>query len=148
MSTRRRICATLDPMPRRAHRLTLQRLLTVPRLTGHPAPGFFRVKLVRGGPWVPALIWRPCPMIIPELLADTPAPEDWCLPTDRSRPLRARVGEREADPGEVWISGIAITPREYYWRFDLIKWAVESAPHEPEAKPRQAVDLTRSPALF
>lgn len=137
-------------MPRRPFPQTLQRLLATPRIAGTPEPGFFRLKLVRGGPWVPALIWRPCPMVIPEPLSveDTPAPEDWCRPTERSRPLRARVGDREADPGEVWISGMWTTPQEYYWRLKLRKWAVESAPDEPEAKPRQAVDLTRSPALF
>jgi hypothetical protein len=27
-----------------------------------PEPGFFRTKLVKGGVWVPALIWQPCPM--------------------------------------------------------------------------------------
>lgn len=137
-------------MARRPSPRTLQRLLATPRIAGYPEPGFFKLKLVRGGPWVPALIWRPCPMIIPEPLSieDTPAPEDWCRPTERSRPLRARVGDRESDPGEVWISGLWITPREYYWRLKLQKWAVESAPAEPEAKPRQAVDLTRAPALF
>ena len=32
-------------------------------------PGFFRVRLVRGGPYVPASIWVRCPMVHPDLPA-------------------------------------------------------------------------------
>lgn len=135
---------------RRPYRPTLQRLLVRRRIAGSPEPGFYRLRLARKGPWVPALIWRPCPFIIPEPLSieDTPAPDDWCKPTERSRPLRATIGDKEADPHEVWITAQWTTPQEYYWRLKLRKWAIDSAPHEPEAKPRQAVDLTRAPALF
>jgi hypothetical protein len=87
-------------------------------------------------------------MILPDLLADTPAPEDWCLPTERSRPLRATIGDREANPDDVWTSGRRITAREFYWRMGVQKWAVDHAPRQPEAKPREAVDLKSLPALF
>lgn len=135
-------------MARRANPLTLQRRLTPRRIAGHPEPGFFKLRVAKKGPWVPALIWRPCPMVIPEPLEATPDPEEWCRPTERPRPLRATIGTRDADPQEVWTSGRWITPREYHWRLGLGKWAAEEAPSEPEAKPYQPVDLTRSPALF
>jgi hypothetical protein len=115
---------------------------------GYPEPGFFRMKLVRGGPWVPALIWRPCPIVIPQPLETTPGPEDWCRPLDRSRPLLARIGEREADPFDVWTYGRRIGAAEYHWRLALGKWAQTHAPLDPEANPRARVDLARQPSLF
>lgn len=118
------------------------------RFAGYPEPGYFRLRLVKRGPWVPALIWQPCPMVIPVPLELTPAPEDWCRPAERSRPLRATIGTSEANPFEVWISGYFITAQEYLYRLDLQKWATRHAPRQPEAKPKQSVDLTDLPALF
>lgn len=75
-------------------------------------PGFFRMRLVRGGPWVPASIWVQCPMVVPDMPAAlhvnaTPCdrcqagmglphapqcpwsmvedPEDWCRPHPHRR---------------------------------------------------------------
>jgi len=128
--------------------VTLQRLLAPIRILGEPQPGHFKMRLVKRGPWVPALIWRPCPLILPDPLELTPAPEDWCLPTERPRMLRARIGTTEADPFEVWTNGQRITAREYHWRLDLARYATDHAPLDPEADPRRRVDLSRAPSLF
>jgi hypothetical protein len=116
-----------------------------------PAPGFFRLKQVRKGPWTPALIWAECPMVIPEPLENTSDPADWCCPTDPWRGprwLRATIGDDEVDPLEVWARGQKITAQEYFWRLALRAWAVAEAPREPEAAPYQPVNLSRQPSLF
>lgn len=113
-----------------------------------PEPGYFKLRRVRGGPWVPAIIWRPCPLIMPEPLEATPAPEEWCCPTERSRVLRARIGDQEASPDDVWASGRRISPKEYALRLAVRTWALTYAPAQPEANERQPVDLKTLPSLF
>jgi hypothetical protein len=113
-----------------------------------PEPGWFKLRLARRGPWIPALIWQPCPMVEPFEASD---PADWCCPTDPWRGprwLRATIGDDEVDPLDVWARGQKITAQEYYWRLAVRAWAVAEAPHEPEASPRQPINLSRQPALF
>jgi|1185.fasta_scaffold1181288_1 hypothetical protein len=134
-----------------AVRPNITQLLAPKRMAGRPEPGFFQLKLVRHGPWVRALIWRPCPLILPKPGLDehvTPAPEDWCLPTERARPLRATIGEREVDPQEVWERGQRITAKQYHYLAGVNRHAVRHAPTAPEAQPRQPVNLTITPSLF
>jgi hypothetical protein len=128
--------------------LNIAQLQRGTRFTGWPEPGFFKMRLVRGGPWVAALIWRPCPMILPQPSEMTPALEDWCFPTERPRLLRATISEDEASPNEVWERGSRISPREYQKLLDVHRYAVAYAPHEPEANPRRKVDLGRQPSIF
>jgi len=142
--------------------------------TSDPAPGFFKLKFARGGPWIPAIIWRPCPLVIPEPLEEyTEPPEYWCYPTEASSPpsqvwsctqelppqlvaegptmwsgLWARIGDDEVDPLEVWGRGPQIGPAEYLWRLRLREWAVQFAPAEPEANPKRPADLASLPSLF
>lgn len=118
------------------------------RILGQPEPGYFVVRLVKRGPLVPAIIWRPCPLILPELLSDTPAPEDWCRPTERGRPLRARIGEEEVSPNVVWERGRRVPEAEYAYRAALGAWAKQHAPAAPEANPAERVDMATQPSLF
>jgi hypothetical protein len=128
--------------------LDIAQLQRRPRNLGSPQPGYFRLRLRRGGPWVPALIWLPCPFIVPLPLEETPAPEEWCRPHDRSRVLRGRIGDRDVDPSEVWERGYTIDAKEYHWRLGLAEWATRHAPDQPEANPRQRAALERLPSLF
>jgi hypothetical protein len=117
--------------------------------TSDPEPGYFKLRFVRRGPWVPAIIWRPCPLILPDPLeATAPGPEQWCCPAERSRALRARIGDREASPDEVWERGREIPEHEYIWRLAVRDWAMAYQPTQPEANPRKAVDLSAQPSLF
>jgi hypothetical protein len=131
------------------------------RILNRPEPAFFVVRLVRKGPFIPALIWRECPFVIPEPLEEFSQPPDyWCRPIDPWRGpvvLRARIGDDEADPYEVWERG-RIDPviletgqpawRVYEWRMGLREWALTHAPAQPEAQPRQPVRLEILPSLF
>jgi hypothetical protein len=119
------------------------------RVASEPRPGYFTLKLARRAPLVPAIIWRPCPLILPDPFeATAPGSEQWCEPTERPRALRARIGEDEADPIEVWTRGSDIDAREYVWRLARRDWAVRYAPASPEANPRQKVQLDKLPSLF
>jgi hypothetical protein len=118
------------------------------RIASEPQPGYFKTRLVRRGVWVPAIIWLPCPLILPEPLDQTPGPEDWCCPTERPRLLRARIGHDEADPYDVWVRGSDITAAEYAWRLARGDWAKRFAPAQPEANPKKPANLAQLPSLF
>jgi hypothetical protein len=133
----------LPALPRDIAQLTAGR-----RFTAYPEPCFMKMRLKRGGPWVPALIWLPCPFVVPLPAEETPAPEEWCRPHDRSRVLRGRIGERDANPAEVWERGYLISAKEYHWRLGLLQWAARHAPEQPEANPRQRAALERLPSLL
>ena len=62
-----------------------------PTVTDDPQCGWFRTRLVRGGPWVPVVIW-----------CDRELDERGSLASDER--LRCRVGDAERDPAAVWLS--------------------------------------------
>jgi hypothetical protein len=49
-----------------------------PRYMDVPQPGFYRLKLVKRGPWVPARIWVPCPIVFPELPGEVVVVQEGC----------------------------------------------------------------------
>ena len=65
-----------------------------------------------------------------------------------SRPLCGRIGDREADPFEVWERGREIGPREYTWRLARRDWAMRHDTALPEANPKKPADLAKLPSLF
>lgn len=85
-----------------------------PRPVDRPAPGYYRTKLRRGGPWVAARIWGEGE---PESL--------FCI-----------VGDRERDPHAAWPSLQAITPEAYA--------ALQHANRtNPAFHPTSTIDLTK-----
>jgi hypothetical protein len=148
-------------MPRQpALKPTIAELRRGGKVAHLPEPGYFRLKRIRGGPWIPALIWAPCPMVLAEPRGElvaigenefTEPPEYWCRPADPWRGprwLRATIGDDEVDPLDVWQWGSRITAAEYHHRMALREWAIRHAPQQPEALPRQRVNLTRQPSLL
>lgn len=123
------------------------------RSPAHPEPGFFRLRRVKRGPWLPALIWVECPFVIPEpasLLGEPgEPPEEWCRPTDPWRGPRwhrAEIDGADADPLEVWVWGQRITPQHYHHLVALRGWQRRWEP-ETAAATRPA-DLKKQPSLF
>lgn len=108
-----------------------------PRQIGSPEPGFFKLRLVRAGPWVAALIYMPCPM-----------DPEFGFPLDRSRRLAAEIDGQEADPMRVWLHGRMIPRSEYLFLRDDAQWAKRYAPNDPKANPKQAIDLNAMQPLF
>lgn len=73
----------------------------VPRIEDEPMPGYFKRRMVRGGPWVPVAIW-----LEQEIDPDTgelTAPEE----------LRAIANGQPTDPLRVWLYARPISLAEY-----------------------------------
>ena len=106
------------------------------RAIASPEPGFFRMCLVRGGIWVAAIIWRPCP------LETNPETFQWI---DRWPHLEAEIDGKPASVDRVWTSGRRIPIAEYLFLKADRAWARQHAPHLPEANPRKPVDFDTLP---
>ncbi len=74
------------------------------RRIDRPEPGYFKVRLYRRGPWVPARIrWStPIDPLTGEVL-------------DRSTRLEAFILDREVKVEQVWLYGRELTKDEYEW---------------------------------
>ncbi len=109
------------------------------RIINRPEPGFFKMRLVKNGPWVPALIYRPCPI---ELNPET------FQAVDRVYHLEAAIDNMPVNVDRIWLSGRRITAAEYlYLRADRA-WVRQYRPDLPEANPMQSVDLNAQPPIF
>jgi len=96
-----------------------------------PVAGHYRMKLVKGGPFVPVMIWRGFGLD-PE--TRTPIERGWIW--------RAMQYDDEVDVWAVWpnCAGEPITAAEYRYQCALRRHAVEHDPAMPEADPRKPVD--------
>jgi hypothetical protein len=121
------------------------------RILIRPAPGFYMLRLRSGAPWVPALIFQLCPMVIPQPMGVAgPHPDDWCRPLDRSPRFEARLDGKRVDLDRVWTARSLrpVSRAEFEFRSGpLRRWAREN-PNTPEARPHRPVDLGAIPPLF
>ena len=107
-----------------------------------PEPGHYQIKRVKGGVWVPVLVYRPCPF------------DPWGWWVDRYYPLRIRLDGRVAEDfgHEVlmqrWAYLRPIDEEEYEYLVELHGWARAHAPYLPEANPNEAVDLGKMEPIF
>ena len=101
--------------------------------------GYFLVRITRRGPPVAARIW----------VEPARDPETGEL-LDRPPTLRAMLDGVEADPYYVWTrkKRQPIGDGEYHFRLAMAEWAREYAPHLPEAKPDEGIDMRRLPPLL
>lgn len=104
-----------------------------------PVVGFYRRRLVRGGPWVPAKIWWD--------RGDTD-PETGHQMSDDV--LRCVVNGKVVDPYEhwLWIGGNPITEAEYKFMVDDAAHARAHRPDDPKAKPDAPIDLNKMDPIF
>lgn len=109
------------------------------RAIATPEPGFFKTKRARGGVFVAAIIWRPCPIEF--------HPETFQA-IDRWPHLEAEIDGRPADVDRVWTSGRRIPIAEYLFLKADRAWAREYAPQSPEANPRRPVDINQLDPIF
>lgn len=104
-----------------------------------PVPGYYRRKLVKRGPWVPVVVFRPCPI------------EWWldgCQALDRWPHLACLVDGQPANPIDNWPYLEPISEREYRWMRDAAEWDRRYDHLAPAANPRRAVDLDRMQPIF
>jgi hypothetical protein len=105
-----------------------------PETTAEPQCGYYKRRLVRGGPWIPCRIW---------LFQDIDEVGE-LLDDER---LQAECNGAWADPDDLWsfVAANPITEAEFKFLSATIEWTQSHAPHEPMANPRQAVDWTAVP---
>lgn len=83
-----------------------------------PQPGFWMVRLVKGGPYVPARIWH-----------DGDA-------------LRAEIIDEPVDPITIWHGrGETIDGEAWQHQIDEIAWLRAHRPNNPRCHPRQPVNI-------
>lgn len=98
------------------------------RQIGQPEPGYYKRRLVGGGPWVSVRFY----LDEGELRVEVDGEE------------RRADGERH-DPFEVWPLSWPSTETEYRFFCQLREWAQRFAPHHPAARPRERIDLGQLP---
>lgn len=101
-------------------------------LVDTPVPGWYRRRLIKGGPWVGCVIFYACPM-------DPESGE----PMDRSRYLLCQVNGEWRDPLETWTwcAGSPISEAEYRFLMADAAHAMEFRPTAPRANPRAKIAL-------
>lgn len=104
-----------------------------------PAAGFYKIRMVRNGPFVPVRIWHGPSRdpVTGELL-------------DRSHLWHAERRGRIIEIHHVWpwAGRFPIDEREYNYMLSLVTWADDHAPQAPEATPRQPVDFSKAGVPF
>lgn len=121
-------------------------MVTAPRAIANPQPGFFQLRLVKLGPFVPARIARTCVCTVNG--GDAQAEHDWRPTCDRFPPLEATINGEPADLYRVWLGGRAITKAEFDFLTADTAHARQFRPDSPRANPRTPIDLNRLPPLF
>jgi len=109
------------------------------------------MRLRSGAPWVAAIIYQSCPMVLPEPShVRGPHPDEWCRPLDRSPRYEARIEGKRVNIDRVWTARTLrpVSRDEYEFRIGpLRRWAGKH-PGAPEASPHRQVDLNVIPPLF
>lgn len=109
-------------------------------VSGQPVPdepqcGYFERRLVRGGPYVPARIWRDIEM------------DFFTGEQTGSEVLRCQVGTKPADAVIEWsrLAQRPISVQKYQFEMADRAWASEFAPNDPKARPDLAIDPRTAP---
>lgn len=104
-----------------------------------PTAGFYRGRMVRGGPWLAIRIWFGPPL--------DPDTGEEC---DRAKRWQATRGGAEADPRQLWpyVANHPIAEAEFNYMSALRAHAVKHEPDMPEAAPTSPVDLNRLKPIF
>lgn len=109
-----------------------------PPIHTEPHCGFYKRKLVRGGPHVPARIWLH--QEIDSATGELTAPEE----------MRCEVGGKRRDAEAEWLylCYLPITEAEFSYLTANADWARKYAPQEPAANPDRATDFNTMPLNF
>ena len=94
--------------------------MTAPLYVSDPQPGYFRLRLVKGGPWAPARIWR-----------------------RRNGTLGCHVHIAPRDPVDAWswLAGENIPRKEYLHLWRVYRWArANPRSRAPECTPFKPID--------
>lgn len=123
--------------------------ISQPAHISKPEPGYYKRRLVRGGPFVPVRIVRFCMCTVGG--GGDNARHVWDDRCDRYPPLTAVIdGALEEDALKHWVycAGNPITRDEYDHMLSLRKWARSSAPDDPMGSPDKRIDPMKIASLF
>ncbi len=103
-----------------------------PTINDDPQPGYYKRKMVKGGPWVGVRIWL-----------EQEIGEDGDLLSEPR--MKCMVGDDAADAGDqwLWVCTSPISAADYDYLTDTQRYATHRDPSMPEARPRESVDLNR-----
>lgn len=105
-----------------------------PEVGQEPQCGWFKRRLVKNGPFVPARIWL-----------DADVDEAGELISDERFQCEVNGQWADAENQWQWLCGEPITEQEFYFLTASIAWTEAHAPHEPMANVRQPIDWSRVP---
>jgi hypothetical protein len=108
-----------------------------PEVTATPQAGWFKRRLVKGGPWVACRLWWDQPIDdLGELCGD--------------ETLQCEVAGRWADPEDawLWLAANPISEQEFKYLTALAEHCERHEPAHPSANPRQAIDHLHTPLHF
>jgi hypothetical protein len=112
-----------------------------------PRPGYFKIRLTRGGVYVPARIYRCCTCTVNG--GPDSDPHDWQDDCDRFPALVCDIdGSEGRSIGSLWAYGIEITRREYDHMVRVQSWERAYNPGGAHANARRPVDLNDLKPLF
>ncbi len=107
-----------------------------PRRVDQAEPGLFRIRLVKGGPWVAAAIECDALGVWSAVIdgeRQDPAHPDWTLAESVAR---------------IWHYGDRISDSDYEFLIERARWCRANAPESPEANPKRPVNIGREPPPF
>lgn len=111
-----------------------------PRRIDKPEPGFWMLRLKKGGVEVPAAIKR---------VQTAFEPGNPTNLMDRSPFMAAFIRDEVVALPEVWERrGRAVTETEYEYQLRIAGWAKTTTERTPLARPEVSVDLSAIPPLF
>ena len=96
-----------------------------------PEPGFFKLRMVSAGPFVPAIIYRTCHCTVNG--GDDSAPHPWRGTCDRYPRLEAEINGKSVEVLRVWQSGRPIDQAEHEYLCADREWCHRHAPARLEA---------------
>ncbi|MCA3246074.1 MAG: hypothetical protein ING19_21140 [Azospirillum sp.] len=107
--------------------------MSAPRRIDAPQPGFWMIRLVKGGPEVPARIYRH---------TTTCEPGDPANAMERPSFLVAEIAGETVELDAVWLrSGRAVDEAEYRFQIADHAHAREWRPRDAKADPHRRIDL-------
>ena len=103
-----------------------------------PMPGFYKLRLVKRGPWVPCRIrWQ---------LAERDPDTGERLGDDL---LIAEIaGQDQTDAFDVWAGCHEITASEFDYLTRRRKFLLANRPDAPENYPRESINISKLPPIF
>lgn len=107
-----------------------------------PQPGYYKTRLVRNGPFVPARVWFNVPERdeAGDLLDD----EGLMMEIDGQR----INGEQTINEKWLWMYGNPIDKQEYDFMIADSDHAKQYRPEDPKAKPTKSYDLGTAKSIF